>query len=158
MTSLLVDGDFYEIVIWVSEVQWANAPDSSTPLHWTLLDLNPTSLEWIKNWNSVTCQNKQTDYMTQYAKGQEANTCRCAATAGRGVFVIRHRSAEPEVGRLALGSNSWPTWCRLNFCCPKPRAFRSPCWNKTRRTVTIRKRVFWLKTPYPIHYQSASAT
>lgn len=54
------------------------------------------------------------------------NTLRCAATVASGVAVIRHRSAEPDVGFLALGSNSWPNWCRLNFCRPNPRALRSP--------------------------------
>lgn len=58
--------------------------------------------------------------------GNEWMTFRCAATVAREVLVMRHRSAEPEVGCLALGSNSWPSWWRLNFCCPKPRALRFP--------------------------------
>lgn len=45
MTSLLVDGDFYEVVIWVSEVQGANASNRSSPVHWTLLNINATSLQ-----------------------------------------------------------------------------------------------------------------
>lgn len=53
-------------------------------------------------------------------------TLRWAATAGRGVLVMRQRSAEPVTGCLAFGSNSWPSWWRLNFCCPKHRALRFP--------------------------------
>lgn len=59
------------------------------------------------------------------------NTLRCAATVVRGVLVMRHRSAEPEVGCLALGSNSWPSWWRFNFCCPNPRALRFPLKGQT---------------------------
>lgn len=40
--------------------------------------------------------------------------------------MIRQRSTEPGVGILALGSNSFPDWCRLIFCWPKPKAFLSP--------------------------------
>lgn len=46
---LLVDRDFYEVVIGVSEVQRANAAHGSTPLHRALLDVNAASLEWTNN-------------------------------------------------------------------------------------------------------------
>lgn len=62
-------------------------------------------------------------------------TLRWAATVVRGVLVMRHRSADPGVGVLALGSNSFPAWCRLSFCSPKLRALRSP-WNTCRVEVT----------------------
>ena len=56
------------------------------------------------------------------------DTLRWAETVVRGVLVIRHRSADPGVGLLAFGSNSFPAWCRLFFCSPKLKALRSP-WN-----------------------------
>lgn len=59
-------------------------------------------------------------------------TWRWAATVFSGVVVIRHKSTDPGVGFLALGSNSFPTWCRFSFCSPKLNALRSP-WN-TRHT------------------------
>ena len=73
MTCLLVDGDLYEVVIRVSEVQRAYAAHCSTPLHGTLLNLDPTNLERKKEGNITRLH--ITDYILQYAKGQYLQVC-----------------------------------------------------------------------------------
>lgn len=144
---------FNKIVVWISEVKRGDGPHSAAPLHWTVLYLDTTRLQRrqqqlsnlvsptsFPNWNKMRdTKSKRPQVAFKDLKGlwlaliiQEAleesgwNTIRCAATVVRGVLVMRHRSAEPEVGCLALGSNSWPSWWRLNFCWPNPRALRSP--------------------------------
>lgn len=144
---------FNKIVVWISEVKRGDGPHGAAPLHWTVLYLDTTCLQQrqqklsnlvsptiFPNWNKmrhtkskrpqVALKDLTELWLTLII--QEAleesgwNTIRCAATVARGVLVMRHRSAEPEVGCLALGSNSWPSWWRLNFCWPKPRALRFP--------------------------------
>ena len=66
MMCLHVDGDFDEVVIWVSEVQRVYAAGGPTPLHWTLFNLDPTSLGRKKEGN-ITCLHI-TDYILQNAK------------------------------------------------------------------------------------------
>jgi hypothetical protein len=75
-----------------------------------LLSTGPSSI-----WTPQTLKGKRRGILhvyilqTTFFNMQRDNTCRCAATVGKEVVVIRQRSAEPEVGNLALGSNSWPT-------------------------------------------------
>src|SRR5215212_11550437 len=47
---------------------------------------------------------------------------RCSTTSAIGVFVRKHRSAEPGIGTAALGSNSRPASWRLIFCAPNAKA------------------------------------
>lgn len=83
----------------------------------------------IEQWSGQRVASYRIKIDTSKSRNSGENwryTFRCAATSARGVLVMRQRSAEPEVGFLALGSNSWPSWWRLNFCWPNPRALRFP--------------------------------
>ncbi len=117
----------------------------STPQTCRGEETTETDTEHFSGTSVVTKCDKQSGFK-RIATYKRWKTFRCAATVARGVLVMRHRSAEPEVGCLALGSNSWPSWCRLNFCCPKPRALRFPL-EMQRWHVWVMKSVWELKIP-----------
>lgn len=129
---LFVVRHFDEIVIWISEVQGGDCPHSSTSLHWALLYLHSTNLQ-----RKIHNDNGKGNMHIKMKTDSWGSTFRCAATVVRGVLVMRHKSAEPDVGCLAFGWNSWPNWWRLNFCFPNPRALRFP-WRSQNRHVRER--------------------
>jgi hypothetical protein len=61
------------------------------------------------------------------------HTSRCSTTSAIGVFVRKHRSAEPGIGTAALGSNSRPASWRLIFCQPNAKAW----WPSPKTTASI---------------------
>lgn len=122
---LVISGHFNEVLIWISEVQRGDCPHRSCPLHRALLDLHSTRLQ-TRQRQKLGEISQTTTYVKNNSVWQVDRTLKCAATVVRGVLVTRHKSAEPGVGCLALGSNSLPSWWRLNFCFPKIRALRSP--------------------------------
>ena len=149
---LVIVWHFNEVVVWISEVQRGDGPHSPTPPHWALLYLHSTNLQRrrdteLTEHKTEMWYRRQVDLVLASSSISIDNitwsTFKCAATIARGVLVMRHRSAEPEVGCLAFGSNSWPSWWRLNFCCPKPRALRFPY--KCRDDVWGLRRVWLLK-------------
>lgn len=87
------------------------------------------------------------------AKNGTVLTLRRFITSSKGTSVIRQTSREPGMGWAALGSNSFPTSCKLNFWSPKHNAFRSP-WLGERKRRTRLPRWVWTyckKENRPLH-------